>query len=93
MSEIEVHTGILYPLLRRPKMYFGDGEQAITSLAAFLNGYMTHRSGLCPSSFGHSCFPDYGKSLEENALVFGAMIDAWESEHTSWGCCVDWKKT
>ena len=93
-DKIEVLTGgngILHSILLRPTMYFGDGEQALTSLAAFINGYMTHRSGLDMASFGHSCLPDYSKSLEENALTFKEMIDSWEKVHPSWGCCVDRK--
>lgn len=87
-------------ILNRPKMYFGDSPTASIELAAFLNGWMTHRSGFMRGGFGicgglhdeFGCKPDPTKTLEENAAVYKAAIERWEKnkpEPDTWRCCVD----
>lgn len=78
-------------ILARPKMYFTDSLE----LAAFCNGWMTHRSGFMRGSFVNSCFgcrADPIKTLEENAEVFKAVILEWEKNKSNeWRCCIDAK--
>lgn len=89
---------MLEHVIERPKMYFGTldagGQKADSvialELAAFLNGYMAHRSGMMMGSFSFGCQADPTKTLEENARAFKAAILKWdESKPGTWRCCVD----
>jgi hypothetical protein len=76
----------------RPKMYFGDSATTSIELAAFLNGWMAHRSGFMCGGFGMECRADSDKTPEENGQIFLDQILAWDkakAELGPWRCCVD----
>lgn len=76
----------------RPKMYFGDTPTTSIELAAFLNGWMAHRSGFMRGGFCMGCRADPNKTPEENGKVFLEQILAWDKakdESGPWRCCVD----
>jgi hypothetical protein len=83
----------LEPVLLRPAMYFGDSPTVAVELAAFINGYMAHRSSFMPGGFGMRCCADPTKSVWENAQIFREQLLSWAAEMGSrgevWRCCVN----
>lgn len=74
----------------RPKMYFGDTATISVELAAFLNGWMAHRSGFVMGGFGMVCRADPSKTPEENGKIFIEQIMEWDRNKPGvWRCCVD----
>jgi hypothetical protein len=92
-TEIRILTQLEH-ILMRPRMYFGDTPTASIELAAFINGYMVHRSGFMRGGFmDNECFgckADPAKTLEENAIAYKAAIELWDKNKSgAWRCCVD----
>lgn len=84
-------TSHLAPVCDRPRMYFGDTPTASIELAAFVNGWMAHRSGFMREGFGMACQADPSKTLEENGQIFMEQILEWHRNRApgAWRCCVD----
>lgn len=80
------------PVLMRPKMYFGM-DATSQELAAFVNGYMVHRSGLMAGGFGW-VQADATKTLEKNGQAFRIAMNDWIKNRPPgpWRCCIDSRK-
>lgn len=77
-------------IVLRPKMWVGDTPTTSIELAAFMNGYMAHRSGFMRSGFGMSCQADPNQTPEENGKRFLDQILTWDKNKSGlWLCCVD----
>lgn len=80
---------ILQHICFRPKMYFGDTKTTSIELAAFLNGWMAHSTGLMAGGFEMKCQADMSKTPEENGRIFLDQIVEWFIANTGWRCCID----
>lgn len=89
-KDFEVLRSHLEHICMRPQMYFGDTPTASVELAAFVNGWMAHRSGFMMGGFGMVCQADPNKTPEENGKVFIEQILKWDREKPGvWRCCID----
>lgn len=76
-------------ICKRPRMYFGDSSYTSVELAAFVNGYMSHRGGMMCGGFSMMCQADPRKTPEENGAHFLTQVAEWEKDKQDYNCCID----